>query len=118
MPVLARLQYIHKLYINAPVLYDHIHGRLKIEGTNTAPAASTKLSLANDFSANLNAGMQVSRREAGYNFSMKRSILTLDVRYGYGLVNVSRDRERYNRMLNISLQVFRAPPGKNIREKR
>ncbi len=104
MPVLARL-HINKLYLNAgPYASYHIGGRLKTDPANSVPAASSKLSFGNDAGdfKRWDAGLQAG---AGYNFSMKRSILTLDVRYGYGLVNASPDVQRYNRMLNISLQV-------------
>lgn len=104
MPVLARL-HINKLYLNAgPYASYHIGGRLKTDPANSVPATSSKLSFGNDAGdfKRWDAGLQVG---AGYNFSMKRSILTLDVRYGYGLVNASPDVQRYNRMLNISLQV-------------
>lgn len=104
MPVLARL-HINKLYLNAgPYASYHIGGRLKTDPANSVPATSSKLSFGNDAGdfKRWDAGLQAG---AGYNFSMKRSILTLDVRYGYGLVNASRDVQRYNRMLNISLQV-------------
>lgn len=104
MPVLARV-HIKKLYLNAgPYASYHIGGRLKTDGTTASPATKTKLSFGNnagDFKR-WDAGIQAG---AGYNFNTKHSILTLDVRYGYGLVNVSRDVERYSRMLNISLQV-------------
>lgn len=104
MPVLARL-HINKLYLNAgPYASYHIGGRLKTDPANSVPATSSKLSFGNDAGdfKRWDAGLQAG---AGYNFSMKRSILTLDVRYGYGLVNASPDVQRYNRMLNISLQV-------------
>lgn len=104
MPVLARL-HINKLYLNAgPYASYHIGGRLKTDPANSVPATSSKLSFGNDAGdfKRWDAGLQAG---AGYNFSMKRSILTLDVRYGYGLVNASPDMQRYNRMLNISLQV-------------
>ena len=65
---------------------------------------STKVSFGNsigDFKR-WDLGLQAG---AGYNFNLKKSVLTLDVRYGYGLTNISKDIERYNRMLNISLVI-------------
>ncbi|MBO9681071.1 MAG: PorT family protein [Flavisolibacter sp.] len=110
MPVLARLHF-NKLYLNAgPYAGYNVGGRLKIDGTNTSPEATTRLSFGNssaDFKR-WDAGFQAG---AGYNFNLKQSILTLDVRYGYGMVNISKDVERYNRMLNISVQVSK--PSKN-----
>jgi opacity protein-like surface antigen len=110
MPVLARLR-CNKLYLNAgPYAGYNVGGRLKIEDTNTSSGTTTKLSFGNssaDFKR-WDAGFQAG---AGYNFNLKQSMLTLDVRYGYGMVNVSKDVERYNRMLNISVQVSK--PSKN-----
>jgi len=109
MPVLARL-HINKLYLNAgPYAGYNAGGRMKIYGTNSTAETITKLSFGNspaDFKR-WDWGFQAG---AGYNFNLKQSILTLDVRYGYGLVNVSQNVDRYNRMLNISVQVSR--PGK------
>ncbi|MEO8405625.1 MAG: porin family protein [Chitinophagaceae bacterium] len=104
MPVLARLHY-HQLYLNAgPYASYALGGRLKTAGSPASPEKSTKVSFGNgaldikrwDFGAQ--AG-------AGYNFNMKKRILTLDVRYGYGFINISKAVARYNRMLNISLAV-------------
>lgn len=102
MPVLARLHY-KNLYLNAgPYVAYAVGGRIKVNGTGTTPATSTKISFGTaitDFNR-WDAGLQAG---AGYNFNMKKNILTLDLRYGYGLANISRNTERYNRMLNISL---------------
>lgn len=115
MPVLARL-HCKKLYFNAgPYAGYNVGGRLKIDGTNTSPETTTKVSFGSasaDFKL-WDFGIQAG---AGYNFNLKESILTLDVRYGYGLVNISRDIERYNRMLNISVQVSR-PNRKTAKQK-
>jgi len=102
MPVLARLHF-NNLYVNAgPYTGYAVGGRLKIEGKGTTAETSTKVSFGNsagDFKR-WDLGLQAG---AGYNFNMKKSVLTLDVRYGNGLVNISKDIQRYNRMLNISL---------------
>lgn len=104
IPVLVRFHF-KKLYLNAgPYSGYAVGGRLKIDGTETIPHSSTKISFSkstDDFKR-WDAGIQAG---AGYNFSMKKSTLTLDVRYGYGLVNMSRELAHYNRMLNISLVV-------------
>ncbi|HTM65199.1 MAG TPA: porin family protein [Flavipsychrobacter sp.] len=104
LPVLARVHF-HDLYLNAgPYAGYNIGGRLKIDGTENTPETTSKISFGNssgDF-RRWDFGLQAG---AGYNFKRKRSTLTVDVRYGYGLVSISRDVQRYNRMLNISLQV-------------
>lgn len=114
IPVLARL-HCNKLYLNAgPYASYALGGRIKMEGSETMQETSTKISFGNstgDF-RRWDAGVQAG---AGYNFNIKKSVLTLDVRYGYGLVNISKDIERYNRMLNISL-VLSKPGKKNTKE--
>lgn len=103
IPVLARL-HCNNLYVNAgPYASYNVGGRLKIDGTNTS-SETTKVSFGDSSTAfkRWDFGFQAG---AGYNFNLKQSILTLDVRYGYGVVNISHDVERYNRMLNISIQV-------------
>lgn len=107
LPVLARF-HINRLHINAgPYTAYNLGGRIKTEGSATTPESSTKIQFghnATDFKR-WDVGFQAG---AGYDFKLKQSTLALDVRYGYGLVNISNDVERYNRMLNISLQMSRA----------
>ena len=115
-PVFARL-HIHQFYVNAcPYAAYTLGGRLKINGTGDLPSSTTKLSFGGspgDFKR-WDYGFQAG---AGYNFKLKKSTLTLDGRYGYGLVNMSNDIKRYNRTLNISL-VLSKWKKKNQTEKR
>jgi len=101
-PVFARL-HIHQFYVNAgPYAAYTLGSRLKIAGSDDLPASSTKAtfgSLPGDF-RRWDYGFQAG---AGYNFKLKKSALTLDARYGYGLANLSNDVKRYNRTLNINL---------------
>lgn len=107
LPVLARV-HLKKLYINAgPYAGYNVGGRLKVAGSTSSVETSTKVSFGNS-STDLRRWDYGFQAGAGYNFNLKQSTLTLDVRYGYGLANISRDVERYNRMLNISLQMSRA----------
>jgi hypothetical protein len=106
LPVLARVHY-KKLYLNAgPYAGYHVGGRLKVEESANSVKSSTRVSFGKDASdlKRWDLGFQAG---AGYNFPLKKSTFTLDIRYGYGLVNISREVNRYNRMLNISLQVSR-----------
>lgn len=107
LPVLARF-HINRLHINAgPYTAYNLGGRVKTEGSASIPGTSTKIHFGNngtDFKR-WDLGFQAG---AGYDFKLKQSTLSLDVRYGYGLVNISNNVERYNRMLNISLQMSRA----------
>ncbi|HSV11367.1 MAG TPA: porin family protein [Hanamia sp.] len=105
MPVLARL-HCNNLYLNAgPYAAYTVGGRMKIEGKGTIQETSTKVTFGNTSNfKRWDLGFQAG---AGYNFNMKKSVLTLDVRYGNGLVSISKDVQRYNRMLNISLVLSR-----------
>lgn len=106
MPVLARMHF-NQFYVNAgPYIGYTLSGRMKVLGNDSVIATSAKISFGkavNDFNR-WDYGWQAG---AGYNFNVKKSVLTLDVRYGYGLANVSHDLNRYNRMLNISLLLSR-----------
>lgn len=111
MPVLARL-HLNKLYLNAGPYVDYtLSGRIKTAGSEALPETSTKISFGNaiDDFKRWDFGVQAG---AGYNFNIKRTNFTLDARYGYGLVNISKDIERYNRMLNISLVVSKPQKSK------
>src|SRR5690606_41418246 len=115
MPVLARL-HCNKLYLNAgPYAGYNVGGRLKMDDANTSSETTTKVSFGNS-AADLKRWDYGFQAGAGYNFSLKQSVLTLDVRYGYGIVNISKQVERYNRMLNISVQVSK-PGRKSIKQK-
>ena len=113
LPVLARL-HLGRLYLNGGAYASYlVGGRMKLKGSQSAPASSSKISfdhLPGGFHR-WDAGWQAG---AGYNFGMKKGLMTLDVRYGYGLVNISRDVERYNRTLNISLVVSKHSRKKSI----
>ena len=102
VPLLARV-HCKNLYLNAgPYGGYMLGGRLKVQDSEALPGSSTRITFGNatsDF-RRWDYGIQAG---AGYNFNLKKSTLTLDIRYGYGLANISRDIERYNRMLNISL---------------
>ncbi|MEQ9377984.1 MAG: porin family protein [Imperialibacter sp.] len=115
-PVVARL-HLKQLYLNAgPYVAYAMGGRLKTENSETSEKTKTVVSFgddADDFKR-WDFGFQAG---GGYNFNVKRSVLTLDVRYGYGLVNISRDVERYNRLLNISLVLSKpAKAGKSDKQ--
>jgi hypothetical protein len=109
MPVLARL-HCKNLYLNGgPYITYAVGGRIKTESMETTPGTSSRISFGKQHSdyKRWDTGIQVG---AGYNFNMKKTILTLDLRYGYGFVSVSKDIERYNRMFHISL--LASTPGR------
>lgn len=110
LPVLARF-HVGKFYVNAgPSIAYNLYGSRKTEGSTTA------LSFNNSSEAfkRLDAGIQMG---AGYRFKMKQRSVALDVRYTYGLTNISNDQEMYNRYLNISLHISKPwktnPLGRN-----
>lgn len=116
LPVLARVHF-DKLYINAgPYAGYALSGRFKTAAHDSTAASSSKISFGNSSSSfrRWDIGWQAG---AGYHFNVSKSVLTLDVRYGYGLVSVSRDIKRYNRMLNISLLLSKPARKKQAAEK-
>lgn len=98
LPVLARFHF-GKYYLNAgPSLAYNLSGTRKIEDTMTSLAFNS----SSDGFKRLDAGVQVG---AGYRFRIRKKDAALDVRYTYGLTNISNDQEIYNRYLNISLHI-------------
>lgn len=98
LPVLARV-HLGKFYMNAgPSIAYNLSGKQKIDNL------STKLSFANSsegfkrFEAGLQAG-------GGFEFPYKQKRIALDIRYSYGLTNIARSGEMYNRALMVSVRV-------------
>lgn len=97
LPVLARFN-IRKFYVNAgPSIAYNFYGTRKMEGSTKAISFNSSA----DGFKRVDAGIQMG---AGYRFKVKQKSVVLDVRYTYGLSNISNDREMYNRYLNISLR--------------
>ena len=116
IPVLARLQ-IGRGYINSGTYVAYtLGGRIKTVGTQTIPGKSTRLSFGNSPEGfkRWEMGLQAG---AGYVFKVQQTHLALDLRYGYGFTNISRDVERYNRALSVSLLFFK-PWKRNLFEKK
>lgn len=98
IPVLARL-HLGKFHVNAgPSLGYNFYGTQKLDGT------TTDLSFKNETGGykRLDAGLQAGGR---LTFKIKQKRAVLDIRYCYGLTNVSYDKEVYNRSLLIRLNV-------------
>jgi len=51
------------------------------------------------------AGIQMG---GGYSFRVSQKIVTVDLRYCYGMTNISYDKEVYNRNMLISLHFSKA----------
>lgn len=102
MPILARF-HSNRLYLNAgPYIAYTLGGRIKTEASPGLPEKSAPLSFGNATGgfARWDWGTQAG---LGYHFNIKKTTLTLDLRYSYGLHTISTDRERYNRVFSISL---------------
>ena len=96
IPVLARVHF-GKFYMNAgPSIAYNFSGKRKIEDVSTAISFNN----STDGFKRLDAGVQIG---AGYMFPIKQKRLALDVRYCYGLTNISHDQEMFNRGLIVSV---------------
>jgi hypothetical protein len=109
LPILARFHF-GKFYMNTgPSIAYTMNGTRKTDGL------STDLSFNNSQQGfkRLDAGIQIG---GGYMFQIKQKRLALDIRYNYGLTNISHDQQMYNRGLMISLN-FSKPWKTNPLEK-
>ncbi len=96
LPILARLHF-GKFYVNAgPSIAYAISGSRKIEDV------SAKLSFKNSTEGfnRFDAGVQMG---GGVEFPFQQKRIALDIRYNYGLTNIAKNNEIYNRALMISV---------------
>ncbi len=101
LPVLARIHF-GNAYANAgPSVAYNLNGTKKINDV------SAHVSFTNSGEAfkRLDAGVQVG---GGYMFPMGQKRLAIDIRYCYGLTNISYDKEMYNRSLIVSVHFSKA----------
>jgi hypothetical protein len=110
LPVLARV-HIGKLYMNAgPSIAYNLYGTSKIGGSTS----DLSFNDSDEGFKRLDAGVQFG---TGYRFKAKQRNIALDIRYTYGLTNISSGQEMYNRYLNISLHLSKPwktnPIGRN-----
>lgn len=101
LPVLARI-HVGKFYMNAgPSIAYNISGKREI---NNQP---TKLLFNNSNEAfkRFESGIQMG---GGLEFPIKQKRIALDIRYNYGLTNISNNKEIHNRALMISLHFSKA----------
>ncbi|HMJ46692.1 MAG TPA: porin family protein [Ferruginibacter sp.] len=96
LPVLARFHF-GNFYMNAgpSIAYN-------LGGTNKTETDSKNLSFihSGDGYKRFDAGLQAG---AGYMFQFKQKRLALDMRYNYGLTNISRGAEVYTRSFIVSV---------------
>lgn len=100
LPLLVRYD-LGKVYFNTgpSIAYN-------LSGTKQIDDISRSLSFNNsaDGYRRWDAGIQMG---AGYRFKVKQKPMALDVRYAYGLTNISQGKEIHNRYLNVSLYTTR-----------
>lgn len=98
LPLMARYHF-YKFYINAgPAIGLNVHGTKKIEGTTT----NLSFSDSNDAFKRWEASVQFG---GGYTFRVKQKRVAIDVRYNYGLTNISNATEMYNRSFILSAHI-------------
>jgi hypothetical protein len=105
LPVLARFHF-GKFYVNAgPSIAYTLSGDWKIDGK------STNLSFNNSTEGykRFDAGIQMG---GGVEFPFKQRRIALDIRYNYGLTNISCNKEMYNRAVMVSVH-FSKPWKRN-----
>jgi len=96
LPVLARFHF-GKFYINAgPSIAYNFSGTRKIDDVSTAISFKNSIGAFN----RLDAGIQIG---GGFMFPIKQKRLAIDIRYCYGLSNISYDKEMHNRGLIITV---------------
>lgn len=96
LPVLARFHF-GKFHANAgPSIAYNLSGRRKINEESTDIAFKNS---SNDFKR-FDAGAQLG---GGYTFRVKQKRVALDLRYNYGLTNISRNQEVHNRSFVVSI---------------
>lgn len=101
MPILARF-HVGKLYFNAgPSITYNISGSNKIEIEKKDILFENKIGGVK----RLEAGLQVG---GGIEFPIKNRRLSIDLRYNYGLTNISYDKQLYNRGFMVGVHFSKA----------
>lgn len=98
LPVLARAHF-GNFHVNAgPYLTYNLLGTQKLENSKT----DLRFGNSGETFKRWETGLQMG---GGYSFRTKKKRVRLDVRYNYGLTNISNSQEIYNRSLIISLRL-------------
>jgi len=110
LPVLARF-HICNFHINAgPSIAYNFYGTQKIDDSSD----DLSFNKSEGGTKHFEAGVQLG---GGYTFHTKTKRITLDLRYNYGLTNISYSNQMYNRSFVISLHISNPwktnPLGKN-----
>jgi hypothetical protein len=101
IPLLARFHF-SEFHVNAgPSIAYNFYGTRNINDQTSDLAFDSSTNGFKHFDAGLQAG-------GGYTFRTKTRRITLDLRYNYGLTNISRGQEMYNRSFVLSIHVSKA----------
>jgi len=101
LPLLARF-HLCEFHINAgPSIAYNFYGTKNINDQNSDLSFGSGNHSYKRFDAGLQAG-------GGYTFHTKTKRIALDLRYNYGLTNISNGQEMYNRSFIVSIHVSKA----------
>jgi hypothetical protein len=101
LPLLARFHF-GKFYMNAgPSIAYALSGDWKINDKRSDITFNNNIEGYKHFDAGIQAG-------GGIEFPFKQRRIALDIRYNYGLTNISYNKEMYNRAIMISLHFSKA----------
>lgn len=101
LPVLARL-HLGQVYLNAgPSIAYNIAGTNKIDNSSKDIAFNNTTVGFKRWDAGIQAG-------GGFEFPFKQKRVAIDLRYNYGLTNISNGQEAYNRSFILSIHFSRA----------
>lgn len=101
VPLLARFHF-SEFHINAgPSIAYNFYGTRNINDKTSDLSFDSSTNGFKRFDAGLQAG-------GGYTFHTKTKRITLDLRYNYGLTNISNGQEMYNRSFIVSIHVSKA----------
>ena len=101
LPVLARFHF-GKFYANAgPSIAYTFSGDRKISNKSTDLSFKNTIGGFKRFDAGIQAG-------GGVEFPFKQKRIAVDIRYNYGITNISYDKELHNRAVMISVHFSRA----------
>jgi hypothetical protein len=101
IPLLARFHF-SEFHINAgPSIAYNFYGTRNINDQTSDLSFNSSTNGFKRFDAGLQAG-------GGYTFHTKTKRIALDLRYNYGLTNISNGQEMYNRSFIVSIHVSKA----------
>jgi hypothetical protein len=101
IPLLARFHF-SDFHVNAgPSIAYNFYGTRNINDQTSDLVFDSSINGFKRFDAGLQAG-------GGYTFHTKTKRIALDLRYNYGLTNISRGQEMYNRSFVVSIHVSKA----------